>query len=308
VGSMWDTVGRAGKKVVEYNHWPNPVNWLIDYKTLACNQDNWIVQLEFAAAVIAEMFWTDFVPSPRELERKAITGGYRCGFYLDVNFKSPVEILWGQGTATMVAEIARPFATGLFYWWVAQVIYDALGVWQTLLFPQFLCEPPTGDIYLKNATATCPPGHTEGVPGLGELVYDRYGYNSPNEPSCTITGAAYHVGAWWIFNAGPTGMFNIKTGWFISGVAVDIEEHGDLLPFGQLFVPRERSDGDAVFIDIGAWFSADSGPSVAGSAAITSRWLVDIEPIDTPKDWPSWKRNHPEPWKDPRCAMDGEGP
>jgi len=275
---------------------------------LVCNQDTWLAQFEFAAAALATLFFTQFIPSPRELERKALTGGYRCGFFLGVEVKSPIEIIWGQGTARMVGEIVSPFARGAFYFWAAGVGLEAFAIWQSMMFPQAICDVPKGDVYLKNAHATVPPGHTEGIPGLGQLIYDHLNINSPTQPSATIPAGSIRCTARWIFNAGPTGMFNIGVGFQVDAVVVEEQFYGDLSPGAQLYVERECFRNDGAGHEIGAWFEADGGASVVSGAAICMVWVVDVDTSTDPPDWPSNLSNDPTPRIPSTCDMDGSAP
>jgi len=305
---VWEAAMGNAKKAAAFNHWPTPTNWLTDIKILMCNQDTWMAQFEFAAAAAAYLFYTQFIPGPRELERKALTGGYRCGFYLNVKVKSPIEIIWGRGTATMIGEIARPFVTPLFYYWAMGVGIEALAIWQSMMFPQAACDVPIGDVLLENARTTIPPGHTEGIPGLGELKYDHLNINSPTQPDATIPAGSMRCTARWIFNAGPTGMFNIGTAFFVDSNVVDHRSHGDLGPGQQLYIEREFSRNDGSGHEVGAWMEADGGPSVVSGAAICMIWVVDVNESDDPPDWPSNLRNHPELPIPSNCHMDGVGP
>lgn len=306
--SIWDTVSKTGKKIADYNHWPNVVNWVIDYKVLLCNQDNWIAQFTFAGAMFGEMFWTNFVPSPREIERKTVTGGYRCGFYAGIKFKSPIEIVFGKGTSTVVGEIASPFAKGLFYWWAQQVAYDAFKAWETLMFPQLICAPYVGDACIRNSRATAPPGTTSGVPGLGEVIYDPYGWLSPTQPSADLPPGRARAYTTWIANAGPTGISSFKTGFQVEGVVVEVEEHGGALPGEQIPVIREYQNTFESEQQIAAWYEITSGPSVVGSAVTNVFFIIDH--LDSPDAdaFPSLMPPNYQHWIDPDANMDGRKP
>lgn len=279
---VWEKLSSTTGKVANFNHWPQPFNFLKNARVLMCNNDYWLAEFEFAFDLIANFFWTQIIPSPRELERKTFTGGYRCGFYLDVPIKSPIEIVFGQGTSRMLGEIAAPFAQGLFYFWAASAGLDALAVWETIMFHQYLCDPFVGDVLRSNDIMPMPPGHTEGIPGLGTLNYDPFHICGPSQPFILFPPGGWHVYAVWFFNAGPTGLTNIETGWWDGSQVLGRESHGGGLPGTQTVIVREAQGYAAGGKAIGAWAAGDSGPSVAGSAAIVIRFIGDWEPNAAP--------------------------
>jgi len=302
---VWESVSKGASDVVKFNHWPQPFNFLKNARVLVCNEDTFIVELQFAFNLFAYFFFTQLIPSPREIERKTFTGGYRCGFYLDIKVKSPIEIIWGQGTARMIAEISRPFTTGLFYWWGMGAIFEAFGIWQTLMFRQLLCDPFIGDVLRRDDIMSWPPGDNEGVPGLGELVWDPYHLCGPSQPFIEFPPGGWHVYAVWMFNAGPTGLTNVKTGWFDGDNVVGLTSHGDVLPGQQLPVIREAQGWSAGGFSLGAYASGTSGPSVIASAAICMRFIADWIPDlpERPDDY--WFEPVAEdPRSNPKCAME----
>lgn len=299
---VWDTISGYSSKAINFNHWPQPFNFLRNAKVLMCNQDYWLAEFEFAFDLLADFFWTNLVPSPREIERKVFTGGYRCGFYLDVGIKSPLEIVFGNGTSRMVGEIAAPFARGLFYWWAAETAIDAFALWQTVMFPQLLCDPFVGVVLRSNDRATIAPGHAEGSPGLGNLLYDPLGICGPSQPIVSFPPGTQTMYCAWLFTAGPTGLFNIQTGWDDGGNIIEVENHGSLLPGAQKAVIRQYSAFSPVDRTIGAWFAGDSGPSVAPSAVTAVRFIADWSPSPQPLHPENFELGNKFP-PNPKCAQ-----
>lgn len=301
---VWDSITHGVEKAASFNHWPNPFNFLKNARVLMCNNDYWLAEFEFAFDLIANFFWTQVIPSPRELERKTFTGGYRCGFYLDVNIKSPLEIVFGQGTSRMVGEIAAPFAQGLFYFWALGAGIEAFAIWETVMFHQYLCDPFKGDVLRRDDIMPMPPGHTEGIPGLGTLSYDPLHICGPSQPFVLFPPGGWHVYAVWMFNAGPTGLTNIETGWWNGTEVVGRMSHGNAVPGQQVPVIREAQGWSAGGFDIGAWAAGDSGPSVAGSAALCIRFIADWEPLAQPfPDDYFYEPVADDPRRNPMCAQ-----
>jgi len=209
---VWETVKSNGEKVLAFNYWPRPVNWVKNISVLVCTQDTFMMQIELAFNLAAAFFWSNLLPSPREIERKVVTGGYRCGFYLDIPIKSPIEILWGAGTARMIAEIASPFARGLFFWWAVESSIEALASFGTLLYPQYQCVDEVGDGMRKMDKASIPNGHTEGGVGLGELVFDRYSILSPTTAHVTFPAGYWKVQVCWAVQDAPGAITAMQVG------------------------------------------------------------------------------------------------
>jgi len=300
---VWETIQAGAGKVAGFNRWPQPWNFLKNARLLMCNDQYWVMEFTFIFNLFAEFFWTNLLPSPRELERKTFTGGYRCGFYLAPGIKSPIEIIWGEGTARVVGQIAAPFVLPLFYWWAAQSAIDAFSIWETVLFPQLTCDVPTGDVLRNGDTAACPPGLTTGIPGLGDLKYDPFHICGPSQPVVLFPPGGQTTYAYWIFTAGPTGILNCKTGWQVEGVVTELQDHGAVAPLQQKLVVRSRSVATNHFSTVGSYFECTSGPSVIDSTASVAIFVADWEP-EAP---PDYNQNLVLPVDreppDPRCAQ-----
>lgn len=199
---VWESVSSAGSKVANFNHWPMPVNWVKNIRLLVCNQDTWMAEVELAFNIGMWFFWNNVLPSPREIERKAFTGGYRCGFYLDIPIKSPVEVIFGRGTARMIAEIAEPFARGLFYWWAASATMEALAAFTTIMYPQLYCTDNLGNAMRSNDRAALGSGEHSGVPGLGFLNFDHNNIMSLTDATVFFPAGYWRVVALFLLPVG----------------------------------------------------------------------------------------------------------
>jgi hypothetical protein len=162
--SVWT---EATSGIIEhFPGWPNPFNCGIKKLTSwQCGQyveiDAWLV-----AGCIGKWWWSNFVPTFNELTRKLVSGSYKCGFYAGTKAKSPLDIIWEDGSASRVTgEILGPFATGLFYMWAAQTAYDALSMWTSLLYAEdagkitdhsILIPAGKGDIRFDSSTGSIP--------------------------------------------------------------------------------------------------------------------------------------------------------
>jgi len=282
---VWETVKHEGKKIAGFNHWPNPVDWVTDIKVLVCNQDTWIAEINLFAALAAKWFWTNVIPGPRELERKFMTGGYRCGFYIDVKVKSPISIIFGEGTGRVIAEIAGPVATAFFWIWAEQASIEALSAWQTLLYPQEFCQDHIGDGLRRADHGVLGQGHWEGVPGLGVFVFDAYEYLSLGAALVSLPAGYWSVYAAWIVDASPWITSNLKLGFHADSVPVGMWEAGDTTPG----LPTQRITQASGYSDHGqvieAWMEGDrplgSFPQNITCVMFTYTW--------SPNPWPGWK-------------------
>lgn len=200
------------KKLLNYNRWPGVHNYVTDIRVLVCNEQTLIVQISLAFALAMHMFWTSFFPSPREVERKFFTGGYRCGFFLDVKVKSPVEIIFGRGASTIIGEIVRPAATLMYYFWLEQVALTAMSTFTTLIYPFLFCQDNIGDGLRRSDVGTFGQGHNEGVPGLGAFKFDRYGFMSLTNCTVFFPPGYWTVYVAWFVKPTPWPIENLKLG------------------------------------------------------------------------------------------------
>jgi len=272
---VWETIQKGGKNVAKLNQWPNPVNSVVNVKILMCNQDVWVAQVELAAALAADWFWSNVIPSPRELERKALLGGYRCGFYLDVPVKSPVEILFGRDTALIIGEIAAPFAKFLFFWWLTSATYEALAAWNTVIYPQLYCVENKGTFYQKNGNSPIPGGGVSGAFTFQETVYDPFNLHLPFQMGNEHTIGPCKVHASFQFSSGLTGISNVQCAFEVDGVLQQLTDLGDC-PAGQtvqtVLEYEWNAENDGV---VGPWFSADSGSRIIPASASCITYIFD---------------------------------
>jgi len=282
---VWEKVKSGGKSVAGFNHWPAPANWIKQIRTLACNQESFTFQIDFAFPIAAHYFWSNLLPSPREVERKFFLGGYRCGFYIDVKVKSPLEVIWGAKTARVIAEIARPFVTPLFYFWVVTSTVEALASWQTLLYPQLVCTPSLGDGQRRDDIAPLGAGETHGVPGLGTWQYDFKGFMSLTTASVTLPPGYWHVYAAWLVEGCQGGIDSVSVGLLVNGVPTNMSEGAPVLPFGQSFVINEKSGYSASGAEVSAYIEAQRPPGVIPCFAYCHLFIYDWSPIP---DVPWW--------------------
>lgn len=122
-------------------NWPGINEFYVkEINVLQC-QGTWTAHIKFAGAVLALAFWNAAAPQPREIIRKTLTGGYKCGFYLDTEWGSPLDLIWKDGTGTEVlAQLTRPIVTGLFYFWLADTAWTFMGGVESIIYRGALCN------------------------------------------------------------------------------------------------------------------------------------------------------------------------
>jgi len=280
---VWESMKNQTAKVAGWNRWPAPHNWITDIKVLVCNQDTVIMQIKLAFALAAEMFWTSFVPSPREVERKFFTGGYRCGFYLDVKFKSPVEIIFGRGTSTVIAEVARPFATGLFYFWLQQTAITALSSFTTLIYPMLYCEDGIGDGLRRGDRGSISQGSQEGCPGLGVYMFDRWGFMNLTDAGVFLPPGYFHVYVAWFVEPSGNPFTHLNLGLGLNGVAWHMHTMDPPTPgLPSIHITEEYGhlpDGGAVQAWVQGGKPPGSFPSLVWATMFTYSW--SLVPFDS---------------------------
>ncbi len=156
-----------------YSHWPDPFrNSVKDIKQLACNH-TWQAKVKMYGLGVGKWAWTAFIPQPTEIVRKTLTGSYKCGFYLDVKFKSPVDVIWAdQGIGDALLEIAHPAVTGLFYLWAAGSLFDAVNTWSSIMYAQMMCDLDRDECLLASGVASFYGDGGTGPPTDYHELYD----------------------------------------------------------------------------------------------------------------------------------------
>jgi len=132
-----------------WTHWPTPMNFAVRVTQLAC-EPTWQAKIELYATGALWFFWTNLIPSPVEITRKLFLGGYKCGFYLPIRFKSPLNFIIGQGGTTFLAELARPITTFAFWWWVGSSIFSAIDIWTTVAQLEDECHTEGFSVLLRD--------------------------------------------------------------------------------------------------------------------------------------------------------------
>lgn len=299
----WDDIRVSNiKDLAKLRSWPNPITALLDLEVMMCNRDVWIADIVYAGAEIANFFWTNFIPGPRELERKALAGSYKCGFYMDTKFRSPLEKVWGRGVQRALVEIANPFVTGLFYIWAAGSLIDAIGIWQTIMWPQAFCNKFVGNYLYSGAHAFASSGHSEGGVGLGHLDYDPHGYGNPFVADMNVPPGWTRMNVYWTVDAAGPGFSNFKTGFQIDSTYLEIEDHGAILPGTTFQVSRDFTyEDDFSGHDIAPWWSGDV-PLGAGLNVVSAVRVIGDHQIIKPDDpIPSSLREYGQHLPKPKC-------
>lgn len=173
---MPDKIQGLYEKVAPYTHWPNPFNGAVKaVNEMAC-EHTWQATVAFIGVNAASFFYSNFLPSPVEITRKAVFGQYKCGVYfVPHKQKGLLDVIWADKRAGRVAiEIAAPLTRGLFYWWAAETAIAALQQWSTMIYQSEVCDPTGRECLIANGQASWGggSGHIEGGPVLYNKIYD----------------------------------------------------------------------------------------------------------------------------------------
>jgi len=159
----------------KYTRWPNPFTMLMKSLHVTACEHKWQALVEFYGLSALSFFFTTFVPSPVEITRKATMGGYKCGFYLAPNQKSPIDLIWTDGRASKaLLEIARPATSAIFYWWAAETAWLALNTTSSLILADEFCDLNGNECLLRDGDLLVPgsAGDFESGAALYEEIYD----------------------------------------------------------------------------------------------------------------------------------------
>jgi len=169
-GSVWDKVSQGPSK--SWTHWPNPFPYLKDMQVLAC-EDRITLRLWFWGAIFGRWVFSNFVPSPVELTRKTISGGYKCGFYLDPGFGSPLDLIWeDKSVSQAVLEINRPFVETLFYLWAMQTVWSGMSAAHHAYLAVERCGAALNEVILVGGSGDWNFSPESGSPVGFQTAYD----------------------------------------------------------------------------------------------------------------------------------------
>lgn len=286
------------KGIWKYTSWSNPFhNAVQEMKVIACESE-FLIDIKMLYPGIGEWFFSNFVPSPMELLRKTITGGYRCGFFLGVKFKSPLDIIWRDGSGSrFLGRIVRPFATATFFYWGLNTLWEGLALWQTMIYMGEFCDERNDECVVGGgATQLRIDGSGVGNCAGGLDIWDPNGWHEGLEGSIHVPEG---------FNTNAYVYFTITS----AGVTVDRLRIGLELALGGEGTPPQywegsMSSGDQVTVGLNS-FGATSTPNdwtlplewegLSKFAPLSflnitcDRFVVRSNPGPVPEDCPPWQ-------------------
>jgi len=268
-----------------FRSWPNPFDGMVkDIKVLAC-QDSFQAQVTMYGTAFANWFWTNVVPSPIEITRKTLTGGYKCGFYFGVEWGSPIDVVWkDEKIGQMLLEISKPFTTTLFYMWAASSLLSGLATWQSLMYAMARCGVDHDECLLVDGSGEYFAGGASlGTPGFYSTLQDpRHMYASPGGAVDTFSRGHLNLNAYGSVYAGSCSVehceISFMAGTTILGggtakVNIGALEPGDVVPFslsfsGEVDAGAFRINGDLINNAVG----------LQRSTIFVNRWTASWSP------------------------------
>ena len=181
---MWHTIKTAGQDVVGFNQWPNPFkNMLQQVDVLAC-ENTFVARIKMATALFGAAYWSACVPSPRELERRAVTGTEKCGIALEACIGGEMEIPWISNAGTeIIAFTIRPVITGFFFMWLADTAQSFLQAWHTLHVQQYMCDTDRYETVLSSGSGDLFTSGAGAIPNYEILWTHNIATRAPDPPS-----------------------------------------------------------------------------------------------------------------------------
>jgi len=297
--SMWQLAkGTAAGELKEfkkngYRKWPDPFrNAVKSIEVLAC-QDTWQARIEMFALGMGQWAFSSFIPSPTEIVRKTLAGGYKCGFYSKVKWGSPLNLLPGGDAGVAFGEMFRPVATGLFYIWAASTVYSGLDTWQSLIYQMTMCGLDHDECLLATGTGDLYGPTPEGSPGFYTELYDPlHIYASPGGGVDLYEDKAVRMNAIGNFSAGG-GTVDWVEIYFIKGGISPI-------PASPVFRAEGLGPGSIIQWDLsyggqqtpgtfGIFVRASQNHSgLAHSRIDVARWTITYRDIEQPETCMVW--------------------
>jgi len=273
-----------GNNVI-HGRWPNPFSNLVaDITVLAC-EGTWQAMFTMYGIAFGNWFWSNFIPSPYEITRKTFTGSYKCGFYSKYKVRSPLDVIWRDGSASRtMGSVLGPATRSLFYLWAGQTLWDALQTWQSLEYAMEMCDWDGNTTTIANSAAPLQVGHKAGGPAFGDVIYDPKNRANPSNVMVEVSEECKYQAYWmgYVVSDGHT-ITNLKAGFTVNGVLSPLQDIGTVLP-GQTVSITCEIDGQDNFLVIQPYIECDvsAGP-VQPSAYLCTRFIVNAFPL--PFDW-----------------------
>lgn len=286
----WDEFKDRG-----FKSWPNPFDGMMkDIQVLAC-QDTWQARVKMYGITFADWFWTNIVPSPVEITRKTITGSYKCGFYFNTKWGSPVDIPWEDSAVSeMLLEITNPAVTALFFIWAGETAFDAVSRAQSIAYAMEKCDDDGLECLLMDGLGEAfAGGAPNGTPNAYTVLQDKHHrYASPGGAIDFTRPGWLELSAWGKMLTAGCDVFHS----YIGFAAGDEILGGPEAEFKQGFVPSGTTTkwhitwaGD---VDAGSfrinWDVANNAVGLAHASIIVDRWTVVWHPTKPKRGCTPW--------------------
>jgi len=171
MGSIWEV--ETLQKAALFNHWPNPVKALVKKFEITACEDTLQFRIEYWAAGAFVWLFDNFFPGPREIERKFLTGSYKCGFYFFGKRGSVLNLVFeDKSIGVVVGEILGPVAQALWYVWAFETAFSALSTYSSMHYAIEKCGADRYECLMRDADAPLPPGIHTGGPVFSQIIWD----------------------------------------------------------------------------------------------------------------------------------------
>jgi len=299
--SMWDLVSGGANDFKDrgFRSWPNPFDGMMqDIEVLAC-QDTWQARIKMYGTAFGNWFWTNIVPSPVEITRKTLTGGYKCGFYFKTKWGSPIDIIWKDGSVSeMLLEISRPFVEVLFYMWAAESLFSALDTYQSIIYAMAKCGHDHDECLLADGLGEAFAGGASfGTPNAYSTIQDvRHMYSSPGGAIDVFKRGYLKLDAFGRTLAAGSNIFHSNIEFMVGttpfgGPGAKVEQgalsSGDEATFHLHF--EGVVDPCAIRIN---WDCANDAVGLAHSSLLVTRWTAKWSPEHDPHNCTPWPVHH----------------
>jgi len=280
-----------------FRSWPNPFDGMLkDIDVLAC-QDTFQAKIKMVGIEFANWFWTNIVPSPVEITRKTITGSYKCGFYLNTKWGSPVDIPWEDaGVSEMLLEITSPAVQALFFMWATESTFDAVSRAQSIVYAMEKCGADRDECLLMDGLGEAfAGGAPNGTPNAYVILQDRqHLYASPGGDITIFKPGWLEMNAFGKVLTSGSQIFHSNIGFYKGTDPIDGgigEVHQGAIPPGQTTKWHLHYGGlqDAGSFRIN-WDVSNDAVGLSHSTIIVDRWTISWHP-EKPKKlctpWPA---------------------
>lgn len=168
---LWDS-HKTKQLVNDFKHFPNPFPYIKNWRVISCGP-NVTVIVQMWGAFLGSFIWSEFLPTPKQLLKKGLSGDYACGIAMETEDAEPVLVTW-QSTdfITTAFEIAGPLQEAVIAAWAVSALFEGLDLAHSLYMAIQTCAGDPNECKLGDGSSFFPSAEETGDANLYTSLWD----------------------------------------------------------------------------------------------------------------------------------------